>query len=185
MGGNVATAEEITALTEKMHSERAALVALLSGMSDREAEVRPPDKDGEEGWSVKEQLAHLGEMEATYRAWVRRALTEDRPTLSEGIARNAGPTALERANEPTLAELTAELERQREQTLELIAGIAPGDYERTAISPIFGELTVMQWVRSYYRHDRMHQAQISGEESDFQPRFRNGEPDQRRRRGRV
>jgi hypothetical protein len=42
----------------------------------------------------------------------------------------------------------------------------------------------MQWLRSYYRHDRMHIDQISGRKSDYQPRWAEGmgEPDQRRRR---
>jgi hypothetical protein len=42
-------------------------------------------------------------------------------------------------------------------------------------------MSVLQWLRSYYRHDRMHLAQIQGRKSDYQPRFVGGEPDQRRR----
>jgi len=39
---------------------------------------------------------------------------------------------------------------------------------------------VMQWLRSYYRHDRMHSDQVSGRDPAYKPRFTNGEPDQRR-----
>jgi hypothetical protein len=34
---------------------------------------------------------------------------------------------------------------------------------------------VLQWLRSYYRHDRMHRAQILGEESAYQPRYAPGQ----------
>ena len=76
-----------------------------------------------------------------------------------------------------------ELRRQRERTLDVIGRLDASAFERTARSPMFGELTVMQWLRSYYRHDRMHHAQIEGRESDYRPRFAGGvEPDQRAQR---
>jgi hypothetical protein len=47
---------------------------------------------------------------------------------------------------------------------------------------MFGELTVLQWLRSFYRHDRMHTDQIAGRDPEYKPRFVGGqEPDQRRR----
>jgi hypothetical protein len=45
---------------------------------------------------------------------------------------------------------------------------------------MFGTLTVMQWLRSYYRHDRMHYDQVRGAEPTYKPRFTGAEPDQRR-----
>ncbi len=71
----MATAAEIQDLMEKMAAERARLVAQARAYTDAEASRRPEGKTGEEEWSVKEQLAHLWEMERNYIAWVRRALT--------------------------------------------------------------------------------------------------------------
>ena len=72
---------------------------------------------------------------------------------------------------------------EREATLRLLDGITPEMYDRTASNRLFGSLTVMQWLRSYYRHDRMHVDQISGREPEYRPRWAEGagEPDQRRR----
>ena len=56
----------------------------------------------------------------------------------------------------------------------------PEDFDRTASQRMFGTLTVMQWLRSYYRHDRMHFDQVRGEEPEYKPRFTGQEPDQRR-----
>lgn len=180
----MATAGEINELVAKMESERSALLRLVGGMDDAAAERRPPEADGEAGWSVKEQLAHLAQMETTYRAWVERAVAEERPDLSVGTAPDPIAHRLDRAHEARVSDHVAELRRQRERTLDTIRRLAPTDFERTALSPLFGELTVMQWLRSYYRHDRMHHAQIEGRESDYKPRFAGGsEPDQRAARG--
>jgi hypothetical protein len=73
------------------------------------------------------------------------------------------------------------MRRQRENTMAVMERMRPEDYDRKATSAIFGTLTVLQWLRSYYRHDRMHYDQVRGEEPSYKPRFRGGkEPDQRR-----
>lgn len=178
----MATPEQIEELTTKMAAQRAELLELARRLEEADAEVRDPEADGEAGWSAKEQLSHLAQMETSYRAWVERALVEDSPDVSRGTESDPVAIPLAEAHEHTVAEHLDELGRQRERTLALIATIKPEQYERTASTPVFGELTVMQWLRSYYRHDRMHAAQIRGEQSDYQPRYAGGvEPDQRLR----
>ena len=167
---------QIRELKEKMTLERGNLLSALERLSDEEASA--PAK-GEE-WSAKQQMSHLCEMEAAYRAWVEKALEEDGARL-DGVA--GGPVAipLERAQLHPVSEHVAEMRRQREQTLAVMERMRPEDYDRTANSAVFGTLTVMQWLRSYYRHDGMHYDQVRGEEPAYKPRFRSGkEPDQRR-----
>ncbi len=139
----MATPEQISELTEKMTQERDALLALLDGIDEDRAAARPAEGDGEDGWSIKEQLSHVAAMETSYRAWAERAIAESNPDLT---GTQGAPVAytLEAAHEATVAQHTAELRQQRDRTLEVIAGIAPDDYERTATQPMFGELTVMQ-----------------------------------------
>lgn len=176
----MATQARIDELLAKMAAERDRLLSLVQSLSEEEAERVPVDAEGEAQWSVKQQLSHLAEMETAYRAWVERALEEDGADVSR--IRGAPPAIpLERAHERTVAEHVAELRRQRELTLALIARMRPEDFDRTATQPMFGTLTALQWLRSYYRHDRMHIDQISGREPEYKPRFAGGrEPDQRR-----
>ncbi|MCH7719298.1 MAG: DinB family protein [Chloroflexi bacterium] len=170
----------IRELVEKMTQERDRLLAQIEALSEDDAEHVPADAEGEAQWSAKEQCAHLAEMETGYRAWVERALVEENPDVA-GVRGDPVAVPLEQANRHPVSELVAELRRQRERTLALIERLAPEDYDRTASQPMFGTLTVLQWLRSYYRHDRMHQAQIAGRQSTYQPRFvAGGEPDQRR-----
>jgi len=176
----MAGAEAVSELLDKMSREREALLAQAEAIPDAEASRPVPDAEGEAQWSVKEQLAHLAEMETNYRAWVERALEEDGADVSR--VRGERPAiALTEANGSTVAELVAQLRAQRARTLALIESMTPGQFERKASQPMFGALTVMQWLRSYYRHDRMHRDQIAGREPEYRPKFAGGkEPDQRR-----
>lgn len=176
----MATPEAIQELLDKMAAERGALLTLAGALSDADASLAPPDGEGEAQWSPKQQLAHLAEMETAYRAWIERALEEDDPDVSR-VAGERPAIPLTEAPGRTVGELTAQLLAQRDRTLDLIRSMTPEQFDRTASQPMFGRLTLMQWLRSYYRHDRMHVDQISGREPDYKPRFAGGkEPDQRR-----
>jgi len=167
---------QIAELTQKMTSEREKLLSALESLSEGEASRSP--KEGE--WTAKQQMSHLCEMETAYRAWVERALEEDGANL-DGVRGERAGIPLEEAGEHTVSEHTAEMRRQREKTMALIASMRPEDFERRATNALFGSLTVMQWLRSYYRHDRMHVDQVSGQEPSYKPQFASGvEPDQRR-----
>ena len=172
----MADAAAIRELSEKMVYARGRLLDLIQSLSEEQAST--PPRPGE--WNPKEQMAHLCEMDSMYRAWVEKALEEDGADLDR-VPPKPVAIRLEEANRHLLAELGAEMARQRQATLQLIASLKPQDYERVASNSRFGTLTVLQWLRSYYRHDRMHYDQISGQEITYRPRFLDGgEPDQRR-----
>src|SRR3990170_8943993 len=169
----------IDELISKMREERARLLAAAEGFDEKAAEATPVNAHGEEQWTAKEQFSHLTEMEVAYRAWVARALFEDNPNV---VDTPFEPVALpvEEAHNHTVAEHIAELRRQREKTHRLIETMKPQDFDRPATHSAFGTLTVLQWLRSYYRHDRMHTDQLSGREPTYKPQFAGGrEPDQR------
>jgi hypothetical protein len=167
---------QIAELVHKMTAERKALLDALESLTEDEASRSP--KDGE--WTAKQQMSHLCEMEAAYRARVECALEEDDANV-DGIRGERVAIPLEDAGSHNLAEHTAEMRRQREKTMALISSMKPADFERRAENKLFGSLTAMQWLRSYYRHDRMHVDQLSGRDPEYKPKFASGgEPDQRR-----
>jgi hypothetical protein len=177
----MATEEAIADLLQKMKEQREALLAEAESLSDEAAAYAPPEGEGEAGWSPKQQLAHLAEMEVAYRAWVQRALDEDDPDVTSGTKINPPAIRLEGAQDSQVGELTAQLRAEREKTLHLIDAMTPEQYDRTASQRMFGKLTVLQWLRSYYRHDRMHRDQMAGRDPEYKPKFVGGaEPDQRR-----
>lgn len=178
----MATVEQVQELKAKMAEERGKLLQAARSLSPADALRIPKDAEGEEQWTALEQLAHLHEMEKGYDAWVRAALREDGVDLRTVTAEPV-PIPIERANGHTVQELVDGLVLERQYTLGLIDGIPLEYFDRTAVSPVFGQLTVLQWLRSFYRHDRQHAAQIQGRVSDYTPNFQGGkEPNQRKAR---
>ncbi|MBI2912745.1 MAG: DinB family protein [Chloroflexi bacterium] len=166
----------IKELVAKMTQERTRLLGALESLSEEDATT--PPVPGE--WNSKQQMSHLCEMETAYRAWVERALAEDGASV-DGVRGERPAIPLEEASRHSVAEHVAEMRRQRDKTMALIAAMKPQDFDRRATNSLFGTLTVMQWLRSYYRHDRMHYDQVRGQESSYKPQFLSGrEPDQRR-----
>lgn len=177
----MAARADVDDLLAKMRVERARLIDAARSVPEDRLAVRPPDAQGEDGWSVLEQLSHLLEMERAYDAWVRACVERDSPDLSR-VRPDAAPIPLERAHDHSREQLVDALVRERERTEALIGSLDVADFDRVGTHPMFGSLTVLQWLRSFYRHDRMHQAQIEGREPDYRPRYAGGrEPDQRRR----
>lgn len=174
----MATREQVDELRQKMREQRTELMAAARGLTPDDALRVPKDATGEEQWTALEQLAHLWEMERSYDSWVRSALDSDNPDLTN-VRGEPVAIPIELANEHTAADLLRALEIERAYTHGLIDGMALDAFDRTATSPMFGTLTVLQWLRSFYRHDRQHGAQILGRQSDYTPTFKNGEPNQR------
>lgn len=177
----MATAEQIQELKTKMAEERTGLIAAARALSPEDALRVPVDAEGEDQWTALEQLAHLWEMERSYDAWVKAALAENGVSLA-GVRGEPVAIPIEDANTHTVGELLDALALERAYTSGLIDGLAPEAFDRTAVSPMFGELTVLQYLRSFYRHDRQHAAQIEGRKSDYEPRFKGQEPNQRKAR---
>ncbi|MEE9278304.1 MAG: DinB family protein, partial [Dehalococcoidia bacterium] len=115
-------------------------------------------------------------------AWCRAALEENGVDVS-GVSGTPVAIPIEDAPGHGVHELIDALVAERAGTIDFIKSLSLEQFQRTAKTRVFGELTVMQWLRSFYRHDRQHSAQIQGRRSDYQPNFGDGkEPDQRRMR---
>ena len=89
-------------------------------------------------------------MDRSYRQWVIRALTEDRPDTSDGNTPNmpldipqeeAHSAGWSGGRGPNIDALVAQMNAERAETVELARTINPEQYERTAVVPAFGELT--------------------------------------------
>src|SRR5262249_38760057 len=176
----MATQAQIDELLTKMAEERGRFLAQAAALPDEEAGRRPEGQTGEAEWSPKEQLSHLWEMERSYIAWVKAALRDNGADVT-GVRGDPVAIPLERAREHSVPELIAALENARTGTVASTGSLPPEDFARPARQPMLGELPVLQWLRSFYRHDRMHSDQIAGRDPEYKPRFLSGkEPDQRR-----
>ena len=176
------TQQDVDDLLSKMALERGKLLAAAEGLNEDDANRVPVDAVGEEQWTAKEQLAHLWEMERSYIAWCRAGQAEDGVDASD-IRGEPVAIPIERAPQHSVRELLDALIDERTKTNDYIRSLTLDEFAHTASTPGFGELTLMQWLRSFYRHDRMHTAQIEGRQSDYRPQYQGGtEANQRQMR---
>lgn len=164
------TRDDVDELLSKMELQRGKLIAAAAALSAEDANHVPTDAVGEEQWTAKEQLAHLWEMERSYVAWCVAGRAKSGVDAAE-IRGDPVTIPIERAPDHSVQELLDALITERTGTIGFIRSLTLEEFSHTAITPAFGELTLMQWLRSFYRHDRMHTAQIEGRQSDYRPQY--------------
>lgn len=165
-------------LFAKLHETRQELVELLArlDLTEESAAAQPPAKEataqrgGESEWSVKQQLAHMVEVERLWADWARRAAAGDPNTGPKQNAPDGQISGTQfTAHSHSLWDLKRQLADARATSMEIIHGISDEALARTGHTHS-GQLTALQMLRALYRHDRMHIDQIAGREPSFQPR---------------
>jgi uncharacterized damage-inducible protein DinB len=153
---------ELEELLEKMTSQREQLVSHARQMTEDEASRRPSER----AWSAKEQLLHLATFE---RQWLEWAMTVRDEPGSEVGSPPPNPEAYPEAQTRSLGDILGELASARKDTVAAIEGLTTEELQRRGKHRLFGEMSVLQMLRSLYRHDRMHMDQIAGREPSFRP----------------
>ena len=62
-----------------------------------------------------------------------------------------------------MADLLRELASARSDTMAGIEGLTEDELKRRGKHLLFGEMSVLQMLRSLYRHDRMHMDRVAGQ----------------------
>ncbi|MBI4336738.1 MAG: DinB family protein [Chloroflexi bacterium] len=160
--------EDLRQLYQKLAEERHALLRCLAALSDEAAAAHPGG-----GWSAKQQAAHLCQAE---RTWVDWAFTVcDKPDATVGQTPQEGQIFLaevEGADGYPLWYWQTRLKTARAETLRrlAIADLTADVLQRKGTHRTFGEMTVLQFLRGLYRHDRMHREQVQGKKQSFEVR---------------
>jgi uncharacterized protein (TIGR03083 family) len=113
-----------------------------------------------EGWSVKDILAHLSSVEARLRSMWQYALDGRQWPADDGDvnAYNERCVAERRAWPPE--QVVEELRRSGAETRQLLESLAPADLDRRWTHPTRGEVTLASLVEIIPRHLREHGEQI-------------------------
>jgi hypothetical protein len=119
----------------------------------------PPSWEGvpSEPLTAIEQICHVRDIEIDgYHIRLRRTLTESRPIL---VSIDTDALAKERAygNSDAAAALAAFREARR-QTLAIIDGLVPEQFDRTAVFEGYGPLSLRSLVHYLCSHDQQHLA---------------------------
>jgi len=153
---------DLEELVEKLESQRRELVRQVRDMTEEEANRRPSEQE----WSVKEQLVHLATFERLWLEWAMKV--RDEPGCEVGPP-PPNPPAYPGVETRPVADLVRELASARSDTIAAIESLTEEELKRKGKHLLFGEMSVLQMLRSLYRHDRMHMDQMAGREPSFRP----------------
>lgn len=130
------------------------LAAALQGKPEAILTKRPAPN----AWAATEVVCHLRDTEELFIGRFRTILANEEPKLLP-----IDPDAWARDRQylrNDAAEALASFRRGREETLKLLWGLAPGDWERGGIHPSRGRMTVKDFVALMAGHDDNHLDQL-------------------------
>ena len=133
--------DRVQQLQDEAVAARDAVLALVEGLSAEQFD-RPTVN---EGWSVKDTLAHLASIEARVRLMLKTALDGETwsATRADLDAYNARCVAERRSW--TADAVIAELRETGQETARLLARLPPEELDREWQHPIFGPRTI-EWI---------------------------------------
>ena len=136
-----------------LESGPAALQAFVAGLS--EVQLNQPPQPGE--WSVRETLWHVLVAEQLFAGRVQKLLAEENPVLS-------GFASWTVSGEKTLSarDILSQYSAIRQETLGRLRGMAAQAWWRPGFHEEWGQVTLLQQVTYFARHERSHFAQIAG-----------------------
>ncbi len=147
-----ATLEALAAFPQQLERLYAAVPAAFRHWA-------PPSWEGvpSEHYTAIEQLCHVRDIEVDgYHRRFRRALSEHAPLL-ESI--DGDRLAVERRYaEADAAEVLADFRAARAETLRIVEGLSPEQWQRTATFEGYGALTVRSLLHYLSSHDQQHLA---------------------------
>lgn len=139
-----------SSLSTRLQYQHKSLVDIINGLSDEQ--IRRQAVTGK--WSIFENIAHLQTYQHTFISRVRQMLEKDNPVFPRYTA-DSDPEFLEACSKST-REVMQDMITVRKQMAAEITSFSPADLYKTGTHPVFGELTLLQWLNFFLLHEAHH-----------------------------
>lgn len=130
-----------------------AVEAAVAGVADADLDRRPADG----GWTAREVVHHLADMEAHAYVRLRRLLAEAEPRLQ---AHDEDEYARRLHYDRPIASSLAVVRAVREASVDLLLNLTPEEWTRSGVHPERGSYSVERWLRIYAEHPHRHADQV-------------------------
>jgi hypothetical protein len=141
---------------ENARKTNTVLNALLNGV-DQTASTAT--RDGDDGWTTLEVVCHLRDFELIWQERVGLIVSRENPPLP-GLDVSGLVIRNDYINQ-NFAEILAERNALRADSLALLATLDEAVWKRTGIHPSRGEMSVLDFAQQLTTHDVDHLEQIS------------------------
>ncbi|MFN8526671.1 MAG: DinB family protein [Chloroflexota bacterium] len=150
-------------MTERVRELVKATVAARAKVIDLAGHLSPAQLDtatANEGWTIKDTLAHLSSIEARVRAMLTAAIN-GAPWSADRADLDAFNLECVKARRSwTAAEIIDELRQTGAETDAVLAGLSGVDLDREWSHPIFGPMTIERTAGIIARHLHAHSLQL-------------------------
>jgi len=139
-----------SSLSTRLQYQHKSLIDIIDGLSDEQ--VRRQVITGK--WSIFENIVHLQTYQHIIVLRIKQMLETDNPIFSRYTS-DADPEFLDGCGKST-REIMQDLITIRKQMAAELISFPASDLDRKGGHPVYGELTIMQWINFFLLHEAHH-----------------------------
>ncbi|MCS6953607.1 MAG: DinB family protein [Bryobacterales bacterium] len=152
---------DLDALLERFRRGPELVAVAITGAAGAELDFSP----GPGKWSIRQVLCHLADSELVAAVRFRMVIAEDHPTLAV-YDQDLWAARLDYTRRK-ISQALDTFRRTRSENYELLCGLPPETFSRTAVHPERGRLTLLDLVRTCAEHDERHARQLQSLRQQF------------------
>jgi uncharacterized damage-inducible protein DinB len=139
-----------SSISTRLYYQHKSLVDMIDGLSDEM--IRRQVIPGK--WSIFENIVHLQTYQHTFIDRVKQILENNNPSFSRYTA-ESDPLFLDNCGK-SVREIIADLLAIRKEMAAEIVSFPEPDLVKTGTHPVFGKMTMLQWLNFFLLHEAHH-----------------------------
>lgn len=139
-----------SSLTTRLQYQHKCLVDIIDGLSDEQ--IRRQVVAGK--WSIFENIVHLQTYQHVFVSRMRQLLEGNNPAFPRYTA-EADPEFLDNCSKST-REIMHDMITVRKQMAAELPALPVSDFDKTAVHPAFGQMTLPEWLNFFLLHEAHH-----------------------------
>lgn len=139
-----------SSLSTRLQYQHKCLVDIIDGLSDEQ--IRRQVIAGK--WSIFENIVHLQTYQHVFILRIRQMLEKENPSFDRYTA-DGDPEFLDNCHKTTREIMGDMITVRKQMAAEILTFPAP-DLVKTGTHPVFGKMTVIQWLNFFLLHEAHH-----------------------------
>jgi uncharacterized damage-inducible protein DinB len=139
-----------SSITTRLEYQHKSLLDLIEGLSDEQ--VRRQVILGK--WSIFENIVHLATYQKTFMSRFEEILKNDQPSFDRYTA-ETDPLFYDNCMKST-REIIQEMMSERKILATVLLALKADQFKRTGHHPLFGTMTLIQWIQFFLLHEAHH-----------------------------